>query len=1054
MKRRYNLFLLLMLASSGLCMANETLPSSVRLVPSHDAFNLRAGAYIPQAPACPVEETSKKALKKIFSLSTRGNAETYSGVFQSYFENYAFFPNGGEFLTYDVAIDIEGNTARISNLFNLGPASYSEGKDIDGVYDADAHTITIPTPHIFDEATLAGYYYGSYPGVLLSGTVNDKGEMVAGPELVIQLTEDNKKAVVTQDFGLMMYSPEGSPQGFMSVYKGAVLKVDISPSELVCFTDNIDFGRCYQNGNTVKSFKAFNLGNDPLTVSASCDTESFGLSKGSYGISAMTAENIEVKFSPKNFGTITGALKLKNGDLETTINLTGECIEHPDYTYILREGEVEFATDAMYPFEKTEIDGKSVAKSSFLSATGDKSYLTATVEVADGKLGTLSWEGSSYSELAYAAVPVILADDEEIANYAGLLNADISGNHKFGPGVHTLTFEVSNNYSSYFTELDGMYVCDIAFICESLEANKAQLLTGSLTFPNSILMDGKATKSCVVRLLNEGSEDLKVEKIHSSDHFSADVPDGSVPTLKEIEIPVTFSTDAAGLFKETMAIETTAGVFEVDLTALVRDMPDFQSIVKGGDFTFTTDEQNPFIVEDGKAYNSTSKIPDTEVTYCTMTASFTVPEGKMGKLAWKGHLSCAGESESGWTDYLRIGIKTSYGMFYTIVPGEHDLDTKNYPYIEAPDPSGLMCPPGECSVSFTYVQYGDSRYEGEDLVEIYDLELTLMDDNGNNVVVENENVDFGEIYSGKRKTSTVRFFNAGMTPLEFIDYEADPAFYAFLPTYSTPYNQWIDVTVEFAPEEPGDWEGTISFQTSVGFFDVAVKGTALSTDGILLIEDFEDDAANWKVYDRDGDGDVWDLAWNVYGGFPQGHVHSGEECIVSFSWDYINGTFAPDNWTFSPEFTVPEGGAFLSWWSAGDDNSRPGDVYSVYIGEGVPEVDMSFDIDSYKCVYTETIDSNVWTQHIVNLEEFAGKTVHIAFRHYACEGCYMVKIDDVYVYTYDPNSVFNLDSREEVVDTQITSIDGQVLSRMPERGIVVVTTTYSDGSRLSRKVVR
>lgn len=1054
MKRCYLFLLLGALGSAALTMANQTQPTSGRIPPTRDAFNLRSGVYKPENIESKTEAVSNKKKKKIAELTTRSNPETYSGVFQSYFEYYEFNPDGGEFLTYDVTIDIDGTTAKISNFFNLNADSYSEGLDITGEYDEEKHTITIPTSHIFDQATMAGYLYGSYPGVLLSGTIDDQGQMAIGPELVMQLSEDNKKAVVNQDFGLMMYTPEGAPQGFINAYKGAVLKVDLSQPEFVCFTDNLNFGRCYMNGSVNKSIKAFNLGDDVLNVSVSCDSESFGLPNEEYNIRANSFEEIEVAFSPKSVGDITALLVIKYGDSESNVTISGECAEQPDFSYILKEGEVKFSTDAMYPFEKTVMGDVVVAKSSFLPATGDKCYLTATVEVPEGEIGTLSWKGSSNSEMAFSAVPLILADNEEIANYAGLLNADISGSHKFGPGIHSLTFEISNMYSSYFSDLDGMSVYDVAFSCAQIEDNKAQLLTESIVFSNSLLTEGMVKKNAEIRLLNEGAKDLEVEDIITSEHFSAEVPNYSVATLEEIEIPVTFSSDASGLFKETITIVTTGGNFEVNLEALVRDMPDFQSIVKEGDFTFTTDEQNPFLVEDGKAYNSTSKVPDTEVTYCTLTASFNVPEGKIGKLSWKGHLSCAGESELGWTDYLSILIQTPYQMGYTVVPGEYDLDTKYFPYIEAPNMASLVCPPGDNLVSFTYVQYGDLKYEGEDLVEIYDLALTLMDDTGENVILENETVDFGEIYSGKKTTATVRFFNAGMTPLEFRDYEADPAFYAILPTYSTPYNRSVDVTVIFEPEEAGDWEGTISFETTAGIFDVAVKGKALSTDGFLLIEDFEDDAANWSVYDRDGDGDVWDLAWNAYGGFPFGHVHSGEECLVSFSWDYVNGTFTPDNWTFSPEFTIPEEGAFLSWWSAGDDNSRPGDVYSVYIGEGEPEVGMTFDIDAYKCVYTETIDSDVWTQHIVDLQEFAGKTVHIAFRHYACEGCYMVKIDDVFVYKYDPSAVYTFDSEKEEISTKITSIDGVALDRMPQRGVAIVTTTYSDGSSVSRKVIR
>lgn len=116
----------------------------------------------------------------------------------------------------------------------------------------------------------------------------------------------------------------------------------------------------------------------------------------------------------------------------------------------------------------------------------------------------------------------------------------------------------------------------------------------------------------------------------------------------------------------TANIETNAGMYSVTLKALVRDMPDYQSIVAEGDFTFTTDASHPFIVKDGAAYNSTAKVTDTAYNTASFTASFTVPEGKIGILSWDGDLDAMEPTEEGnWytTDYGTVEISHPLNRF-------------------------------------------------------------------------------------------------------------------------------------------------------------------------------------------------------------------------------------------------------------------------------------------------------------------------------------------------------------------------------------------------------
>lgn len=998
----------------------------------------------------PTQKPDTRLHKRIKSReSSQSETLTFTGAFQSFHEYYEFNYAGGDFLSYDVTITLDGESAIISNLLNLVdgyPYDYSTQEDIHGVYDPEAKTITIPTPTEFDKATPVGYVYGSYPLTLVSGTVDAQGGLTPSDELVITLSEDHTRAVFNQHFGGRLYTQTGDPQGFKVIYKGGLMKTDLSEPENVCFTDAMDFGACFVNEITTCGLKIFNLSEYAGTAGISVEGDQFDTTSLSVALEPMATAALEMAFSPTAQGIHHGEVLI--GGTHKVV-LTGEGIEMPDFSYIVKSGDMEFHTDAKYPFSRTERDGIAMARSNIEKVNNCDSYLTASFTVPEGHLGVFSWKGWSNSEISYAALPSVMADGKPVFDYAGLLNKDISGNYTFGPGRHEVTFDYLVGWASYVTENDYMCVYDLDLDIKGLADHDATLLTDKVVFPNSLLSGDMVSKEAYISIRNEGAEPLEVTDLSLPEWIKAEIP-GSAATLEVTEIPLTFSASAAGTYEGDVRIATNAGDFTVACSALVREMPDFQSIVAEGDFSFTTDEQNPFLVEDGKARNSTAKIPDTEVTQSSMTASFEVPEGKLGILSWKGRVSCASTGDMGWTDYLSLVVSNPSGTHYNVIPGEYDLSTDLYPYIEAPDMSDLLCPPGWGYVTFNYVQYGDGTYQGDDMAEIYDLSLRLVDAEAESAVLLTEEIEFPEIYEGKESAAVASLLNTGTEDLEVYEVVGDGIFEGTVPSMSVPYNQKLDVRLSFSPLSEGFHEGEVTIVTSAGDFTVRCTGNAISTAGMLLTEDFEDDAAGWSIYDRDGDGDGWNLAWNVYGGVPQGHVHSGAECIVSFSWDYVSGSFTPDNWTFSPSFEVPQEGAFLTWYVAGDDNSRAGDIYSVYAAEG--DYEHAFSMDDYELLLTDEIVSDEWTMRVVDLAAFAGKNIHVAFRHHDSEGFYMVKIDDVFVYIENPVKVEMPEASKTVENVQYYSIDGTRIQR-PEQGIVIVKTIYSDGTVTAGKAM-
>lgn len=166
-------------------------------------------------------------------------------------------------------------------------------------------------------------------------------------------------------------------------------------------------------------------------------------------------------------------------------------------------------------------------------------------------------------------------------------------------------------------------------------------------------------------------------------------------------------------------------------------------------------------------------------------------------------------------------------------------------------------------------------------------------------------------------------------------------------------------------------------------------------DNTVLEESFDTEIPdNWSNIDNDGDGEMWfiyDLA-DV--------PHSGDACLASASWTSTAGALTPDNWLISPEIEISESSE-LHFWAAAQDPAYPADHYSVKISsEGT---DLAYFTDE---IYSETLEDDVWHEVVIDLNEYIGETINIAWQHHDVTDMFYMKIDDI--------SVVNVASREVV----------------------------------------
>ena len=146
---------------------------------------------------------------------------------------------------------------------------------------------------------------------------------------------------------------------------------------------------------------------------------------------------------------------------------------------------------------------------------------------------------------------------------------------------------------------------------------------------------------------------------------------------------------------------------------------------------------------------------------------------------------------------------------------------------------------------------------------------------------------------------------------------------------------------------------------------------------------FETDpfAEGWTIRDDDGDGYNWE--WMDASGSNY-NVYEGTHCMASASFQnnpFGGGTaLNPDNWLISPAFTA---GSTVTFWYAGQDPNYAAETFGVYV---IANGTTSDELGHFTA-------SNTYQQGSVDISDFAGQTVQVAFRHYDITDMFRLNLD-------------------------------------------------------------
>ena len=175
----------------------------------------------------------------------------------------------------------------------------------------------------------------------------------------------------------------------------------------------------------------------------------------------------------------------------------------------------------------------------------------------------------------------------------------------------------------------------------------------------------------------------------------------------------------------------------------------------------------------------------------------------------------------------------------------------------------------------------------------------------------------------------------------------------------------------------------------------------------LLQEGFETGTlpTGWVTVDADADGYCWEGSANPASYFQAGTDLSGNGhnssngFVLSGSYSNVYGVLTPDNWLITPAINLTAN-ADLTFWVCAQDASYAAEHYGVYISTTAGTTPADFTL-----IYEETIDANggsrvqgTWKQKTVNLANYTGQTVRIAFRHFNCSDEFVFNLDDVEIF--------------------------------------------------------
>jgi hypothetical protein len=213
--------------------------------------------------------------------------------------------------------------------------------------------------------------------------------------------------------------------------------------------------------------------------------------------------------------------------------------------------------------------------------------------------------------------------------------------------------------------------------------------------------------------------------------------------------------------------------------------------------------------------------------------------------------------------------------------------------------------------------------------------------------------------------------------------------------------------------------------------------------------DFNDGFLRWTTIDADGDGYEWQLNrnWN--------NPSNTYSAVSASHDDMYELPLTPDNYLVCP-FKLTYG--LLTFRACAQDAAYPKEHFGVAISTSG-----NTDANDFTTIWETTMTAKAqgaWYDYAIDLREYEGQEIWVAFRHFGCTDQFMIVVDDVTLYrewdgvtdlltpslSIFPNpttSHIAVESENNIERYEIYSISGALL-RLHEAGASAFDIDVSD----------
>lgn len=403
--------------------------------------------------------------------------------------------------------------------------------------------------------------------------------------------------------------------------------IDAKDDNATLVKDTADFGETYFDRLSVRmdsEVTVLNVGKNPLKVLSITSDGNFGGTVPEMTAPAGGEITVPLTWTASAAGTDTGVVTIhtSGGDLE--VNCIGLATALPfDYFPIVKEGEFSFNTGINWPFipnEKGTYAYNSTSKADINGIT--YSWLEASFEVPEGKVGHLSWDAVNDSEDIFRFMDTPSLISGTLFTIDGMNEQMVGGQDThcgsselysdidltFRPGRHTVKFNYkkTSNEDKYVFGNDRLKLFEIALRLTDSENGEGVLSVTSIEYPDEVYAG--TTAHAYATLHNFTS---KTPELISSE---CDGPFKAVCLGEEdgnLQLAIEFTPEKEGDYSSDLVIKSNIGDYTIPCSGKAMTS-DLGNVIYYEGFEY--DFGNDWIMVDGgnqdNFWKPSTKMPD------------------------------------------------------------------------------------------------------------------------------------------------------------------------------------------------------------------------------------------------------------------------------------------------------------------------------------------------------------------------------------------------------------------------------------------------------------